>query len=426
MKKILLAILIAVGCVSVFSGIGGLNFTEAAEEETVATNEVNIYLFWGEGCPHCAKENVFLDKYTQEHPEVNINRYEINNNAANRQLLKKIGSELGLKTASVPVTIINDTVIYGYLSDEATGQQITKAVKDCQENVCDDPAKEIVAGSDGQSDKEVKVKTGDPTSEIKEDKEEKPQNIPEKIKLPLFGEIDTTSISLPVLTIAISAVDGFNPCAMWVLLFLISLLLGMKNRRRMWILGIAFIVSSALSYFLFLSAWLNLFLFIGFIVWVRVIIGLFACGSGIYHLRDYWKNKDRGCVAAGGQKRKLVFEKLKQFSNSQKFWVALSGIILIAFAINLVELICSAGLPAIYTNILSLSDIPKWQYYMYLLLYIFIFMLDDLIVFFIAMITLRATGISKKYSKYSGLIGGIIILILGILLLFKPEWLMFG
>ena len=159
---------------------------------------------------------------------------------------------------------------------------------------------------------------------------------------------------------------------------------------------------------------------------MRIIIGLFACVSGIYHLRDYWKNKDRGCVAAGGEKRKIVFEKLRQFSSSQKFWLALGGIILVAFAINLVELICSAGLPAIYTNILSLSAIPKWQYYIYLLLYIFIFMLDDLVVFFIAMVTLRAVGISKKYSRYSGLIGGIVILILGILLLFRPEWLMFG
>jgi len=426
MKKIIsLVAIVTFGVLALSFFWGGFNITKAATEEAVAKNEVNIYLFWGEGCPHCIKENAFLDKYEKEHPEVNINRYEINRNAANRELIKKLGTELGLKTSTVPITVINNAVVYGYLSDEVTGKQIEQAVVSCQESVCDDLVKKLVAGNNGDSHGEIKVSTGGPETKIEEDKNGT-QQIPEKLKLPLFGEIDTTSISLPVLTIAISAVDGFNPCAMWVLLFLISLLLGMKNRKRMWILGIAFIVSSALSYFLFLSAWLNLFLFIGFIVWVRVVIGLFACGSGIYHLRDYWKNKDRGCVAAGGEKRKMVFDKLKQFSNSQKFWVALGGIVLIAFAINLVELICSAGLPAIYTNILSLSDIPRWQYYMYLLLYIFIFMLDDLIIFFIAMMTLQATGISKKYSKYSSLIGGIITLILGILLLFRPEWLMFG
>jgi hypothetical protein len=259
------------------------------------------------------------------------------------------------------------------------------------------------------------------------EEEKLPKEIPDKIKLPLFGEIEVKSFSLPILTVVIAGLDGFNPCAMWVLLFLISLLLGMKNRKRMWILGITFIAASASAYFLFLAAWLNLFLFLGFIFWVRIVVGLVACGGGIYHLREYWRNRKDGCkTVVSSERRKKIFAKLKELSSSQKFVVALGGIILIAFAVNLVELVCSAGLPAIYTNILTLSSLPKWQYYLYLILYIFVFMLDDLFVFFIAMITLRAVGISKKYSRFASLIGGIIILILGILLLFKPEWLMFG
>ena len=102
------------------------------------------------------------------------------------------------------------------------------------------------------------------------------------------------------------------------------------------------------------------------------------------------------------------------------------GIILLAVAVNLIELVCSAGLPAIYTQILSLATLDRWQYYLYLLLYILIFMLDDLIVFFIAMITLKAVGIENKYVRFSRLIGGILITIIGLLLLFKPEILMFG
>ena len=92
----------------------------------------------------------------------------------------------------------------------------------------------------------------------------------------------------------------------------------------------------------------------------------------------------------------------------------------------MVELVCSAGLPAIYTQILSLSNLPTWQYYFYLGLYILIFMLDDLFVFFTAMFTLKAVGVESKYARYSHLIGGVLMLVIGLLLLFKPEWLMFG
>ena len=53
-------------------------------------------------------------------------------------------------------------------------------------------------------------------------------------------------------------------------------------------------------------------------------------------------------------------------------------------------------------------------------------MLDDIIVFMIAVITLKVTGISNKYQKYSHLIGGILMLIIGILMIVKPEWLMFN
>jgi len=212
---------------------------------------------------------------------------------------------------------------------------------------------------------------------------------------------------------------------MWTLLFLISLLLGMKNRKRMWILGIAFIVSSAFVYFLFLAAWLNLFIFLGLVIWVRVIIALVALVAGAINLKEYIENKS-GCKIMGDEKRQKFFEKLKSVTSKKNFILALGGIILLAFAVNLVELICSAGLPAIYTKILSMYQLPTWQYYLYLIFYIFVFMIDDLFVFFTAMVTLQAVGIQSKYTKTSHLIGGIIMLIIGLLMLFKPDILMFG
>lgn len=200
----------------------------------------------------------------------------------------------------------------------------------------------------------------------------------------------------------------------------------MKNKKRMWTLGITFIVASAFVYFLFLSAWLNFFLILGFVFWIRIAVGLVALGAGFYSLRDYHINKDAACKVTQGEKRKKTFDKLKDIIQEKGFLLAFVGIILLAFAVNLVELVCSAGLPAIYTQILSLNALPAWQYYLYILIYIFFFMLDDLFVFAIAMITLQAVGIQTKYIRLSRLIGGILMLIIGILLLFKPGLLMFG
>ena len=194
----------------------------------------------------------------------------------------------------------------------------------------------------------------------------------------------------------------------------------------MFTLGFTFIAASGAVYFLFLSAWLNLFLFLGYVVWIRYLVGLVALTSGGYYLYDWYVNKSGLCKVAGGGKKRQVFERLKKITHSGNFFLAIIGIIALAFAVNLIELICSAGLPAVYTKVLSMSALPSWKYYGYLLFYIFIFMLDDLIVFTGAMLTLHAFGLNTKYARYSHFFGGIIMLTIGLLMLFKPELLMFG
>jgi hypothetical protein len=246
------------------------------------------------------------------------------------------------------------------------------------------------------------------------------------INVPGLGEIDVLNFSLPCITIVMGILDGFNPCALWILLFLISLLLGIKNKKRMWFLGGAFILASASVYFLFMVAWLKFILFIGFVMWARFLIGSVAFLGGSYNLKEFLFNKGSGCKVVNDEKRQKVFVRLKQIIQQRSFLISLVGIIFLAFAVNLVELLCSAGLPAVYTQILALNNLVGWQYYSYILLYILFFMVDDLFIFFVAMTTLQMTGISTKYSRHSKLIGGVIMIIIGILFIFKPEWLIFG
>jgi thiol-disulfide isomerase/thioredoxin len=369
---------------------------------------VNIYFFWAQGCPHCANEKEFLETLKDKYPQVEILDFDVSTSSKNIKLLQEVGEKLNADVSGVPFTVIGEHYFAGFHKVETTGKTIEAAITCVLENGCPDLIGNLV------------------TPLTPQPPPQKEKTIPKTITLPLFGEIETKNLSLPVLTFLIALLDGFNPCAMWALLFLISLLLGMENRKRMWILGTAFIITSAFAYFLFMAAWLNLLLFLGFVFWVRVVIGLIALGAGGYNIRDYLLNPSGVCKVSHGQQRQKILERLKKFTSKKQFLVALIGIILLAFAVNLIELVCSAGLPAIYTQILTLSHLPVWQYYLYLLFYIFIFMLDDLFVFFAAMTTLRAVGLEGKYARYSRLIGGILMLLIGILLLFKPELLMFA
>lgn len=383
---------------------------------------VNAYFFYGDGCPHCAEERQYLFHVLKsEYPDLQVYEYEIYNNKNNAILLQKIAEKLNIRVDGVPFLVIGDKHFVGY-ANGISSQIIKQRVSECSITKCPDSIASILGVEIPEKIQQVPIIN----EQAKNAQEPINQENKKIIKLPLLGEVNTLSFSLPILTIIMGALDGFNPCAMWTLLFLISLLLGMKNRKRMWLLGIVFIVTSASVYFVFMSAWLNLILFLGFVVWIRMLIGILALAGGSYSIKEFIFNKNSGCKVTGNEQRQKTFEKLKLAVQQNSLLLALGGIVVLAFAVNLVELICSAGLPAIYTQVLALNKMAGWHYYLYILLYIFFFMLDDLLIFFVAMITLEMTGITTKYAKASRLIGGLVMLAIGFMLIFKPEWLMFG
>jgi hypothetical protein len=391
--------------------------------------EINLYFFESKSCPHCTKEKIFLKKIAPDYPNLKIHDFEVGV-GNNSLLLRTIGEKLNIDVRGVPITIIGKDYFVGYFNDETTGKTITNLIEKYEKEGDPDLVGVILREfKNNQTTPSPTVRlltTPTPIAPVETETPDKDTHFPEQIIVPVLGSIEIKDLSLPVLTIVLGGLDGFNPCAMWVLLFLISLLLGMKDKKRRWILGTTFIVASAFVYFLFMAAWLNFLLFVGFVVWVRILIGLIALGGGSYNLREYFINKESGCKVTGNEKRQAIFEKLKAITKRRQFILALGGIILLAFAVNLVELVCSAGLPVVFTQILTLSNLTTWQYYAYMLLYIFIFMLDDLFVFFTAMVTLEVTGISTKYTRASHLIGGVLMIIIGLLIIFKPEVLMFG
>ncbi len=374
-----------------------------------ASEPINLYFFWGRGCPHCAKEKEFLNELANKDNTVKVHEYEVWYSKENRTKLEFISKKLNVEVNGVPFLVIGDQYFVGYMSNDTTGKEILKLIDKAKTSNCPDLLAEEKSAEPAERENcsETTTSTNSP-------------------QLPKIGNINLNTLSLPTLTVVMGFLDGFNPCAMWTLLFLISLLIGMEDKKRMWTLGLAFVMASASVYFLFMVAWLKLFLFIGFISWVRILIALVALIGGFLSLKKFLDKDSSGCDVVGDTKRKAVFDKLGKITSNKSFIFALFGIVALAFAVNLVELVCSAGFPAVYTQVLALNKLGTLQHYGYILLYILFFMLDDMFVFFVAMFTLHMTGITTKYVKYSRLIGGFLMIAIGLLLLFKPGILMFS
>jgi glutaredoxin len=375
---------------------------------------VDVYAFVADGCPHCEKALAFLERDAARHAGVRVHALEITRSARNADVLAAVARALGADDSAVPFIVIGEHAFIGYLDDRSTGAALRAQIDECLAHGCADivgPHLRAATLPEGSS-------PARPPSVVRA--------LPETIHVPLVGDVTLRSLSLPALTVLLAALDGFNPCAMWTLVFLIGLLLGMQDRVRMWTLGAAFIAASALVYFLFMVAWLNLLLFLRGVVWVRAAIGAVAVAGGLYHLREYVLNRQAACKVTAPQSRRAVFERLRSLASERRFLVAVGGIVLLAFAVNLVEAVCSAGIPAVYTQVLAMSGLSQPAYYAYLSLYIAVFMLDDLIVFVAAMKTLHFAGIGTRYARASNLVGGMLLLALGALLLLRPEWLMVG
>ena len=380
-------------------------------------NLVNIYLFHSYTCKHCKEEIKLLDELEKEYDNIKIYKYEVNE-TGNGELLKNISEIMGSKVTGTPYTIIGNKVFSGYDYENSKGR-FKGAIEYYSKYGYEDKVGEYISSIPLPS---YEVKDTDP------DVDEYISNyISYKVKLPLIGEVKLKNLTLPLITVVIGLADGFNPCAMWVLLFLISMLIGMKDKKRMWILGSTFLLISALIYLIFMMSWLNLANLLISVVWVRVIIAVVSLVGGFINLRGYIKHrKVSGCDVVDDKKRNRIITRIKKFTTEKNFWLAILGVIVLAISVNVVELACSAGLPVMFIEILSLNNLTAIEEIIYIVLYMLFFLLDDFVVFVIAMTTLSLTGVSSKYGNLSKLIGGILMLFIGLLLMFKPEWIMFN
>lgn len=361
-------------------------FDEVKEITGVEAKEgkINLYLFYGKECPHCEEERKWLKTIKENYKDyLNLYYFEVWHNEDNKEIMNKVKNQFNIREEGVPLTIIGNDYYVGY--SESIGSMIENKIKEY--------------------------------IELDNDQNE--------VKIPLLGNINIKNISLPLVAIILGFIDGFNPCAMWILLFLINMLFGLKDKKKQWILGLTFLIVSGLVYFLSMLG-INFLLGVATINWLKIAIAIFIIIAGIINFRKYFKirNEEAGCSVIDNKKRKKLMTRIRKIMASNSFILSLLGIILLAVSVNLIELACSLGFPLIFAEMLEINDINGFLKILYLIIYITFYMVDDILVFGLSMITLEATGITNKYNKLCTLISAIIMIIMGLLLIFKPDWLM--
>ncbi|MEM4368260.1 MAG: DsbA family protein [Candidatus Anstonellales archaeon] len=398
----------------VFSQSNMTNFTlDNPNLKLNNSNNLTIYYFWSYTCPHCKAARPFIEKMKSKYPVVVWKEYEVTAFPENAKLFQNFSNAHKLSNIGTPTFFIGGKAIIGWQDEETTGKKIEERINFCLNNSekCIDS---------------LKITYGNVEEEFKSEIDDYSRFM--IVKLPIFGEIDLSKYPLLILAIIIGLLDGFNPCEMWILVYLITLLAMQKDRKKMILIAGSFILASTVLYYLILVSWLNVFAFLSFVDALRILVGLFALFAGAYGIYSYYKNKDKGdaCEVVNPKERKKIINMINELTKPQLMPATILGVMFLAVSVNLIEFVCSAGFPAIFTKILADNKLSFWENQFYILVYLFMFELDDIIIFSIAIITLSAykeTG--EKYAKLSHLIGSVIMLLLGIFLFFWPEALIF-
>jgi glutaredoxin len=356
-------------------------------QQSESNGSVELVFFWREGCPHCSDEKEFLAELEEKYPELVIKSYEAKQHI---ELFEEYAQRYNTTTQYVPVTFVGGRVIQGFNNRHFLGNTIESLIK----------------------------------REISKNKNETCQSEDnDYISVPFIGLIDPNTISLPVFTVSIGLLDGFNPCAMWVLMFLLTLLVHAKSRKRMLLIGGIFVISSGIIYFMFMAAWLNAFLYIGLQDWSRLLIGALAIAAGLINLKDFiWFKKGLSLTIPESAKPKL-FERMRSVVNEKNKVTMIVGTAALAVFVNFIELACTAGFPAIYTRILTLRNLSPIEYYLYLSLYNIFYVLPLLVIVGVFVKTMGSRKLKESEGKILKLAGGIMMLALGLVMILAPELL---
>jgi hypothetical protein len=379
----------------------------------LAGEKVTLYLFNSKSCVNCLHEEAFLAGLQKRLPELEVRAFEVVSDPTNARLLVRVATAFGVQARGVPVSFIGRFApIMGYEGDETTGRLIEERVRGCLARGCEDVVGPLVGGTAPSP-----ASTGG-TAALKAPEIGAPDTV---LALPLLGRTDLRTMPLLTLTVILAALDGFNPCAFFVLFSLLGILVHAQSRVRMLFIGGVFVLFSGIVYFVFMAAWLNVFLYIGELQFVTTAAGVVAlCVAGI-NIKDFFLFR-RGISLTIPESRKPgLFGRMRGLLHETSLPAMFLGTVVLALAANTYELLCTAGFPLIFTRILTLSNLRPLEYYLHLTLYNVVYILPLAAVVAVFSLTLGSRKLSEAQGRVMKLVSGLMMLGLGAVVLVDPS-----
>jgi len=347
---------------------------------------LEINFFYSSTCPHCSAEKIFLQKIEKKYPEIKINSY-LSEDEKNQKLLQDLCKKYGIEKylGLVPMTFIGDEFFLGFDNEKEGGVKIENSIKRQLESR---PLKKI-----NESDQK-------------------------KINLPLIGSLEPSKYSLPVFTIVLGLLDGFNVCSLGALVMILGLMLALRSRKKILILGGAYILTTAVVYTLLIFFWYRLFtLLTPYLRFVQISVGLLAILSGGYFIKEFIRIKKQGatCEINGKKITNNLTSRLENsLKESKNIFFLIGSILIFAALLTLIEFPCSAAVPLVFAGVLAKASLTTFQYLFYIILYIFFYMFDEIVIFLIAVFSLKLWLTSPKFVALSDFIEAIILFVLGL------------
>lgn len=343
----------------------------------VAQETIEIEFFWAAGCPFCDQQKDWLEEIEQEYAVV-VNDYSVSQQQHVTYLVQLM-DEHGVPERDrgrVPITFISGEYFIGFSPGIAQDMEA------------------LLAGT------------------------ERPAREGNFIDVPLLGEINLAAYSLPALAVILGFVDGFNVCSIGALIFILSIVIGLGSRSRIIVVGSVFILAVVAAYWVLIFLWYQFFTVLQqYFTFLNVIVGLIALGGGIYYFRQFLRFRKYGptCDTSGGSIVQKARKGVREIVQNPKSSLGLVGAVFgFAVLVTLIEFPCSAGIPAAFTGVLALADLPTLTYLWYITLYTLFYMLVELVVFITAVVSSKLWLANEKFVTWSTFVGAVVLIGLGL------------
>ena len=385
--------------------------------------KVKIEYFGRKDCKNCANLEKFLKELSTRRDDFEYEEHKIDESKEEKAFFDETTSKLKL-VKGTPIIYVDGHIIQGFNTADTTGKEIENLINSGKTKDKILTLKEYVeSGQSGNVSSNGAVCTGDKVCEVPGLTKGAENQV--LVNIPIINKtVDLTNYSLFTMSMILGTIDGFNPCAMWVLVLFLTALIAVGNKVKMFRVAGLFILAEAVMYFFILNAWIYAWDFVGLDKWVTPIVGIVGIAGGIFFIRNYLKKGDTlECEVTDFEQRAKISKKIKNIVNKPFTLLTALAIIGLALSVNVIEFACSIGIPQTYTKILQINEVPFWIRQFYTFIYIIGYIIDEKIDFRFALMSINKLQLTTKYSKWVNLFGGILMIILGLIMLFKPSLL---